>query len=596
MAVYSYSLTASGISYLEGEIRCSATANASSNTTTYDINYFVSPTITHNGTVKTTFTISTKIYNNSGTVIDTYSTTTAQKTFYTYGLTNIASSSHTIPHDVNGEATIRVVVKITPVALGGSLNTDRTIVLGVIGNRAKITSAPNFTDDNNPSISYTNPLGASGRVTLLQACIASENGSITYVNYRDISKSGSYYTFMLTDTERATLRDAAGNNLTLPVRFYIKSTVDGVTYHHYSAVKTMTMNVDAPALTVTVTDINNATVALTGNSAKMVRGQSNMYCNLTAVGDKGATITSYEITNGNSKVTTANTTFMKATNNVFTFKATDSRGLSSTQTVTVDMIRYVNLTCNQQVTIVTENDNSTQARIEVNGSYYNGSFGAAENFLRIYVRYAENGGAMGNWQEVTALLPQLSGDTYTLGFNVSGLDASGTYEFQCRAVDAVGEVVSGEEAIKLLPLFDWSKTDFNFNIPVAIQGDIIDDFVIDTGTTSMGTNGTWYWRKWKSGRAECYGRRNFGNMAVTTAWGGLYRSSVFSQTLPSGLFTAAPEAIDISLSSADFGGWICKHETSNPTTSNTGSFIVARPASATLSQVYIGFNVIGRWK
>jgi hypothetical protein len=85
-------------------------------------------------------------------------------------------------------------------------------------------------------------------------------------------------------------------------------------------------------------------------------------------------------------------------------------------------------------------------------------------------------------------------------------------------------------------------------------------------------------------------------MAVTTAWGSLFRSESFSQTLPSGLFTDTPEVIDIRFRGADRGGWIANHEDTAASDYETGSFILVRPASATLTQAMISFNVIGRWK
>ena len=136
-----------------------------------------------------------------------------------------------------------------------------------------------------------------------------------------------------------------------------------------------------------------------------------------------------------------------------------------------------------------------------------------------------------------------------------------------------------------------------------INGDAFggSDEVISVGTTAMGTNGTWYWRKWRSGRAECYGKRNYGNMAINTAWGSLSTSEDFSQSLPSGLFVSAPEVVQINIVSTDKAAWILQGYTAGstavvPSATTTGTFSVVRPAAVTLSQVYLGFNIIGRWK
>lgn len=125
---------------------------------------------------------------------------------------------------------------------------------------------------------------------------------------------------------------------------------------------------------------------------------------------------------------------------------------------------------------------------------------------------------------------------------------------------------------------------------------ILGDYVIETGEEAMGTNGTWYWRKWASGKSEAWGCRNFGNTAVTTAWGNLYRSAVFTQDLPSKVFVRTPDSININIVHGNFGGWICKHEQTAPSATTTGSFIWVRPASATVTPTNLGFYIIGEWK
>lgn len=153
-----------------------------------------------------------------------------------------------------------------------------------------------------------------------------------------------------------------------------------------------------------------------------------------------------------------------------------------------------------------------------------------------------------------------------------------------------------------------------FSGPVTFTGEVsgavpdMADYPVATGTTAMGTNGTWYWTKWKSGRAECYGCRNYGNMGVSKQYEGvLYASDTFAQGLPDGLFVATPEIIDIQFRNAGTTfseAMIVKGYPSlplstvevSPSKTTTGSFFVARWASATLSQVYLSFNIIGRWK
>ena len=523
--------------------------------------------------------------------------TTTYTISYTGTSNTVYSKNLNVVHNADG--TKNIIVTATCLAQNYFMGTSTpaggtTITLDTIIRQPEITSAPNFTDEDNPTIKYTNPMGE--HVQLIEACIATENGSSVIIGYREIDKNGTEYTFNFTDSERTQLRNLAKESTTYPVRFYIESVINGVTYHSYSAVRTLTINVDGPVVTVSVLDTNSTTFNLTGDSNKMIRGANAMLCQLDAVGQKNATIVEQTITCGANTRSGSSTVFENAESNVFIFTAKDSRGLVTTKTVTVPMISYIKPTCNQTVTMVMESSSTTQAEFTATGNYFNGNFGAANNTIKLESRRREDGGSWSAWADITILINDISNNTYTASGNMTGLDASGTYEFQFRVTDKIMSVESTIGTFTLKPIFDWSKTDFNFNVPVTIQDNPLNDFVIETGTASMGSNGTWYWRKWKSGRAECYGCRNFGSMAVTTTWGNLYRSAIFTQSLPTGLFTAVPEVIDIAYRTGSSGGWIVRHENSLPTASDSGSFILVRPASATLSSSYIGFNVIGRWK
>ncbi len=508
--------------------------------------------------------------------------------------------------------------------------------------KATITSAPNFNDENNPSISYNVP--AANTVTSLQACIADKGGNTIFVPYRDINKNSKNYTFTLTEAERKTLRKAAKAN-TLQVAFYVKSVIGGKNYYS-SSIRTLTIVNNKPVLSPVVEDINIKTTTLTGNSSMIVKGYSNMNYVLLAEPKKEATIVSYSVTNGGVTKTTADGTFNSCENNIFTFSATDSRGNTTTQEVRLDMINYYKVSCQQNVSMIMNDDDTSgaQIRLIVDGDYFNQSFGARNNTLEIWVRNSENNGAMGEWGEITPLIQEIKDGKYLLTANVSGFDVSGSYTFQCKAVDALSEATTAEYTVKFLPVFDWSATDFNFNVPIdmnnytvlratdtnrlvvsaggggiylrpngtsnetgqvqigtngaiTINGSALADFIVEQGTTAMGTNGTWYWSKWKSGKAECYGTRNFGSMSINKAWGSMYLSPSFTQAFPSGLFVATPHTINIQLKDGGtFGAILLTGHETVPSKDNTGTFQLARAVVGSPTKSDIAFHAIGNWK
>ena len=513
-----------------------------------------------------------------------------------YSGTVLASGTKTVTHNDDGSLSFTATVEAGIYQWAINKSGSGTITLDQIPRAAKaLTSQAEFTDEENPSLLYSNPAGNA--VSSLQACI-SLDGSAADVPYRDITKTGMTYVFNLTEAERNTLRNATKNANSRTVRFYVKTVIGSNTYYSYITRTLKIVNAN-PTLTVDAVDTNATTKALTGDAHKYIRYYSNVSATASATGNKGATITS----------TTGAGTFNKVNQSSFTFKTTDSRGNSTSKTYTGTLIPYVYLTANFKPRIAV----SGEATIHVVGNYFNGSFGATNNSLTLKYRYKKSGGSYTSW---TSYTPSISGNTHdtNIVFQIPSFDYQARYTFQVQVADKLATITPSEYSTTSLPVFDWSANDFNFNVPVQINGNLVvsgsitsnnepvaldddsADYVVAIGTTSMGSNGTWYWRKWNSGRADCYGARNYGNMAVTTAWGSLYRSESFAQSLPTGLFTATPEVIDIAMRTANYGGWIAQHEATTPSSTTTGGFIVVRPASATLSQVYIGFNVIGRWK
>ena len=69
---------------------------------------------------------------------------------------------------------------------------------------------------------------------------------------------------------------------------------------------------------------------------------------------------------------------------------------------------------------------------------------------------------------------------------------------------------------------------------ISIRGSTLADFVVQ-----QGTSGNWYYRKWNSGRAECWGNIVI-NTAITSSIGSIYYAAIENIAFPSGLFTAKP--------------------------------------------------------
>jgi len=346
---------------------------------------------------------------------------------------------------------------------------------------ATLTSAEDFTDEDNPTITYNNPSG--GAVGSLQACI-SLTGSNADIAYRDISKvlgEGSY-TFNLTTAERNVLRNATSSAKSRTVVFIVKTVIAG--QDTYSKInKTFTVVNAAPVINPTITNKTTSTVNLTGSTSKFIRYYSDAAVSIGAAAVKGASINSHITTCGSQYFTSASGTFTGVENSEISFSATDSRGYTTTKTVALDIVPYVKLTCN-----LSNNrpDTSGNMVVACSGNYWEGNFGAVKNTLTVQYRWKVQGGTFSDWINMTVYK---SGDTYTAeSEQITGLDYQTLYVFECKAADKLLTVDTGEEPIKTLPVFHWGERDVVFEVPVTFNAGVTTPAVM---AISDDSNGLW---------------------------------------------------------------------------------------------------------
>lgn len=372
-----------------------------------------------------------------------------------------------------------------------------------------------------------------------------------------------------------------------------------------------------PTFTVSFTEEDPKVAAITRVGIKYV---SDIGYTINATGYKGASIVGYRVQNGQDVLTTKSGTFHNVTSASYQVIVTDSRGITNSTIYTYALNDYIRLTCNMWLEEVDPQDGTITLGLD--GNYHNSNFYAtnSDNTLTIRVDLVDKD----NVTLSKTVTTQLNGNTYTGTVVFEDIDYRAVYEATAFANDKLTSVQSKTVLCVGTPVFDWSDEDFRFNVPVTKVGEYEwADFVIEVGEERMGTNGTWYWRKWKSGRAECYGSRNFGITAhreniIEGVYGWKRTSSVFNQPLPSGLFIDMPEVIDIRLkyggkpgeTASTYGGMVyligegaddnwMGHEIIVPSKDNTGSFVFIHPidtSSYPMPASHVGFNIIGRWK
>lgn len=209
------------------------------------------------------------------------------------------SVSGTLPDDVehDSKGNKSISVSLTTAIYVGETNTKSgTWTLDNIPRQAEITSAHDFTDLDNPTISYKNP--AKDAVTELMACI-SFTGAKDDVAYRNIDKTGKTdtlsYQFELTDEQRDLLR----NNTTSGSRtvyFFVRTKIGGNTFYSkqgktFSVVENENTK---PTVSMSVT-LKNGSLPSKFNGL-YIQGKSKLEVKLSATPKYSATIKSYSAT------------------------------------------------------------------------------------------------------------------------------------------------------------------------------------------------------------------------------------------------------------------------------------------------------------
>lgn len=377
----------------------------------------------------------------------------------------VASGTITIPHNTNGTVSFSASLKVACYKDSANLFGSGSWNLDKIPRQATITAAPNFNDEENPKITYSNPAGTE--VSTLQACI-SLDGSKDDIAYRDISKTGKTYTFNLTEAERNVLRNATTTANNRTIYFYIKTIIGDNTFYDKVS-KTLSIVNANPVITPYCRDSNETTKALTGDENKLVRYYSDLYFIIEKSALKGATFKNVKVECGSRTTSTANLSAGVMTNidsGVVKFTATDSRGNTTSQLLLKPFVKYIKLTCNMEVGVPTADG---KLNITASGNYFNGSFGAVNNSITVQYRYKTNGGSYTSWTPMTT---SISGNTYSASASITGLNYKSSYTFQTRAVDKLLTISSPEKTVKTVPIFDWGANDFNFNVDTSVNGDL----------------------------------------------------------------------------------------------------------------------------
>lgn len=412
--------------------------------------------------------------------------------------TLIASGYKTIYHNTDGSRSFSVSASAAIYTYAVNCWGSGTWDLDSIPRQAYIdaTRSLDFTDLDSPTVYFNNPAGSAVKV---QLCISWTGGDD--IAYRELDDySHNYYTFNFTSEELNALYNATLSGSTSRyVTFYV-TTIIGNSRYESTAKGLFTVTDCAPDLNPTVIDNGDASYLLTNDRNKLIRYFNYPKAIFNATAKKGASITERFVTCGSQPLSAEGdyAQFNNVDSNVFVFTVIDNRGNKVEKTVTMDMIDYVTLTCNNEIEPELNPDNTAAIHFTASGSYFKGSFGVVENTLVVEYRYKttdtdypvdEEGNAI--WTPVIPTILESEGKYSAIG-TISDLDYRSTYTVQVRARDAVYHwgVSAKDAVIKIVPVFDWGEHDFNFNVPVTMpelstEKATIGDIVIEGSNTTF---------------------------------------------------------------------------------------------------------------
>lgn len=492
---------------------------------------------------------------------------------------------------------------------------------------AKILTKQDFNDEGNPTITYSNPGGSSN--SSIMACISLDGGNTSNIPYRAINSTGTLsYTFNLTTAERNTIRNYMSNKKTITAMMIIRSTINSTNYYSIEPVNLSIINANPFSGGFSYVDSNSITTAITGNNKILILNVSNVQFTIPlATAQKGATITNYQVKcgsqynnlaeNGSTKTSTIN----KASSGGLSLIITDSRGNTTTSSITAPTITY-NSPIISYVNTQRQNYINEATTLSVNGSLSVWSGLSKNNTIQsISYRYKQTGDSYwsisqsiaisnitysgdnnGNWQlnNIT-----INGDT-TNGFNINN-----SYDIELTINDLLDSKTFIITLNSAQPLI-WKNLQNKFigigkkpKYKLDVGGDIYTDGHIyasdgnDVPSMQIIAITDGYIERYSNGFQVAHVSKNYAGVTLTTQSNGVYATTVGGESnwLGSYPFISQPTLITSLYTTGNHdiwkaGGWIDNPMLNQLPYTRLNSMV----AISNGQSIYVNTVAYGMWK
>lgn len=201
---------------------------------------------------------------------------------------------------------------------------------------------------------------------------------------------------------------------------------------------------EKPDISATVVDTNDTTIALTGDSNKIIKYMSEPKVTINATAKNYAEIASYKLNADGVVYDTQETTLDFLVSKALILSATDTRGYSNNVDFSVpNFIDYIKPSFTKKV-IERPETTSTVISVDLAGTYYNDSFGDVNNTISLKYRTRIKDGT---WSDYTTVSPTVSGNTFTYTANIEG-EFSIDSEYEVEFI--VADKLSSDPLTKLI--------------------------------------------------------------------------------------------------------------------------------------------------
>lgn len=292
---------------------------------------------------------------------------------------------------------------------------------------AKLVSVPNINIGDSQNLTWTNPSGAT---TSLKLCKTNNSTIIDYGTVTGTSKT-------VTPTAN-TIYALTPNSNTYTARYIITTTANSTNYTNYKDFTFTVTNSNPIFSNFNYADINEETLALTGNSQILIKGYSTNKIMIEeedrAVAKNSATMKSYKVVQGSKSATveysgssSVSMSISNIDNATMTVYATDSRGNSSSISKTALYKEYAPIIIKSVLATRSNNGVGQEVTLSYEGTFWNENFGNIDNsIVQLSYNYKETSASSYDETKETELTPTIENEKYSGSISIQGdLGANG---------------------------------------------------------------------------------------------------------------------------------------------------------------------------